>query len=137
MKNLPCWLLPASLKDLNKLYIRGGKLCDLGQLQERHGENWNVEILRLKYLSELDIDWSKLRILFPKLIYLHQVECPKLTNFKGDKSGVWMNKEAIDTRLWLQKFFRSDGNSLSSLLGYGPNLAQDGSDTCPVDRKQP
>ncbi|XP_058205588.1 uncharacterized protein LOC131319378 [Rhododendron vialii] len=127
MKSLPHWLWPANLKELKKLYIRGGNLCDLGQLQERPGEKWKVEILRLKYLSELEIEWNQLRSLFPELIYLHQLKCPKLTSFQIDKSGVWMDEKAIDTRFWLQKFFKTDGVSLSSLVGYGPNLAQDDS----------
>ncbi|KAH7855748.1 hypothetical protein Vadar_028405 [Vaccinium darrowii] len=145
MKSLPCWLCPPNLKQLRKLYIRGGNLRDLWQLRENQGEHWNVEILRLKYLDALEIDWSKLMILFPKLIYLHKKKCFKL-NFQGDErsvwsewkgkeSSVWMHKKAVDTRLWLQqKFFRSDVNSinLSSLLGYSQNIAQHNL-THPVD----
>ncbi|KAH7855197.1 hypothetical protein Vadar_022292 [Vaccinium darrowii] len=137
MKSLPRWLRPSDLKELRKLYIRGGNLSDLGQLRENQGEHWNVEILRLKYLDALDINWSKLMQLFPKLIYLLQKQCAKL-NFKGDErsgwsewkgeeSSAWMHKKAIETRLWLQQqFFRSDVNSinLSSLLGYQQKIAQ-------------
>ncbi|KAH7854085.1 hypothetical protein Vadar_009939 [Vaccinium darrowii] len=145
MMSLPSWLCPSNLKELRKLYIRGGNLRDLGQLRENQGEHWNVEILRLKHLDALEIDWSKMMILFPKLIYMQKKKCSKL-NFQGDErsvwsewkgkeSSVWMHKKAIDTRLWLQqKFFRSDVNSinLSSLLGYNQNIAQHNS-THPVD----
>ncbi|KAI8562249.1 hypothetical protein RHMOL_Rhmol03G0020200 [Rhododendron molle] len=95
--SLTTWLRPEEMKGLKKLYIRGGQLCDLGQSGNHQGEHWNVEILRLKYLEELEIDWREQRILFPKLIYLHQVECPKLTNFCCDQRGVWMDDKAIDT----------------------------------------
>ncbi|KAI8562265.1 hypothetical protein RHMOL_Rhmol03G0021600 [Rhododendron molle] len=90
------WLCPYEIWGLKKLYISGGQLCDLGEILEdvEQQYKYNVEILRLKYLSKLKIDWSELRILFPKLIYLHQEECPKLTNFPCDERGVWMNMKA-------------------------------------------
>ncbi|KAH7837171.1 hypothetical protein Vadar_010511 [Vaccinium darrowii] len=72
----PNWLSPANLYQLNKLYIRGGQLCNLGQFNQ-----WTVQILYLKYLSELEMNWEELRTLFPKLVYLVHEECPKLTNF--------------------------------------------------------
>ncbi|PSR86325.1 Disease resistance RPP13-like protein [Actinidia chinensis var. chinensis] len=55
--SLPSWLRPANLKELNKLYIRGGRLCDLGQFQILNdGDQWAVEILRLTYLEGEWID---------------------------------------------------------------------------------
>ncbi|KAI8562267.1 hypothetical protein RHMOL_Rhmol03G0021800 [Rhododendron molle] len=138
-----------ALKELNKLYIRGGQLCDLGQSQEQQGElwieeimlimglKWNVEILCLNYLSKLKIDWSELRRLFPKLIYLHQEECPKLTNSQCNERGVWMNMEAIDSNMQLQKYLKTSGMiSSSSMSGSDLTLAQDDSKICPVDEKQ-
>ncbi|KAH7859595.1 hypothetical protein Vadar_003047 [Vaccinium darrowii] len=114
--SLPNCLMPGKLTELKKLYIRGGQLCDLGQIQKHQGEQWTVEILRLKYLSKLEIDWGELRILFPKLVYLHQVECPKFTNFRCDERGVWMNNNAIDTHVMLQKYLKTSGIiSLSSI----------------------
>ncbi|KAI8562259.1 hypothetical protein RHMOL_Rhmol03G0021000 [Rhododendron molle] len=130
-------LRPEEIKGLNKLYIRGGQLCDLGQSRKHQGEQWNVEILRLKYLSKLKIDWSELRRLFPELIYLHQEECPKLTNSPCNERGVWMNMEAIDSNMQLQKYFKTSGMiSSSSMSGSDPTLAQDDSKICPVDEKQ-
>lgn len=99
----PGWLTPSSLKSLKKLYIRGGKFSDLGQYQylyqkgpnEPPKNKWNVEILRLKYLSEIKTDWRELQDLFPNLIYLEKVNCPKLSFFPSDGYGVWINKEKL------------------------------------------
>lgn len=99
----PGWLEPSSLKSLKKLYVRGGKFSDLGQYQylDQKGPNepaknkWNVEILRLKYLSEIKVDWRELQDLFPNLIYLEKVNCPKLSFFPSDGYGVWINEEKL------------------------------------------
>ncbi|CAL5411123.1 unnamed protein product [Camellia sinensis] len=80
------WLLFAKLKNLKKLYIRGGLLCFLGPMVAT-----TVEILRLKYLSEFEMNWREFRRLFPNLIYLEKVECPRLNNFPCDENGLWMN----------------------------------------------
>ncbi|KAI8562270.1 hypothetical protein RHMOL_Rhmol03G0022100 [Rhododendron molle] len=134
-EGLSDWLRPAGIKGLKKLYIRGGQLYDLGQSRKHQGEHWNVEILRLKYMSKLEIDWSELRILFPKLIYLHQVECPKLTNFPCDKSGVWMDKNAIYIQEQLQKYSRTRAIGSSSMVESGPTLEEDYCNICPVHEK--
>ncbi|CAK9176779.1 unnamed protein product [Ilex paraguariensis] len=103
-KVTPGWLNPANLKGLKKLYIRGGKFYDLGQFQDLDDswdadclvkDTWKVEQLRLKYLSELEMDWRELRELFPNLIYLEKVKCPKLSFFPCNESGVWMNKTML------------------------------------------
>ncbi|GFY95284.1 hypothetical protein Acr_10g0006690 [Actinidia rufa] len=87
----------ANMKALKTLYMRGGKLCDLGEFQVFNDEDgWTVEILHLKYLNELEIDWRGPRLLFPKLIFLRKVDCNKLTNFPCDENGVWIDKVAID-----------------------------------------
>ncbi|THG12667.1 disease resistance RPP13-like protein 4 [Camellia sinensis] len=65
------WLLFADLKNLKKLYIRGGLFCPVHQIVAT-----TVEILRLKYLNEFKMCWRDFRILFPNLIYLEKVECP-------------------------------------------------------------
>lgn len=95
----PEWLMPSILKSLKKLYIRGGKFSDLGQYQyldcesgEQNKETWKVQVLRLKYLSELELDWRELQELFPDLVYLEKVSCPKLSFFPCDGYGVWINK---------------------------------------------
>ncbi|KAK9068904.1 hypothetical protein SSX86_013020 [Deinandra increscens subsp. villosa] len=95
----PEWLKPGNLKGLKKLYIRGGGFSDLGQYQDdfqwdEHSpvlpiETWDVEVLRLKYLEELDMEWGELQSLFPKLISLEKVKCPRLTLFPCNEHGVW------------------------------------------------
>ncbi|KAH7859736.1 hypothetical protein Vadar_004836 [Vaccinium darrowii] len=121
--SLPNCLMPRKLTELKKIYIKGGQLCDLGQIQKRQGEQWTVEILRLKYLSKLEIDWGELRILFPKLVYLDQEKCPKFTNFPCDERGVWMDNNAIDTHVQLQKYLRNSG--IISLSSIKPTLYRD------------
>ncbi|CAL5412116.1 unnamed protein product [Camellia sinensis] len=93
----PSWLKACKLNSLKKLYIRGGKFSDLGQFKELDDEElekdkWKVEELRLKYLTDLEMNWRELQELFPNLTYLEKVNCPKLTFFPCDESGVWMNK---------------------------------------------
>ncbi|XP_062004488.1 uncharacterized protein LOC133721775 [Rosa rugosa] len=84
----PTWLTPGMLKKLEKLYIRGGQLQSLGQVQE--SDKWTVEILRLKFLSELKMDWNDLQSAFPKLNYVEKFRCPKTTFFPCDETGVWL-----------------------------------------------
>ncbi|GMP74954.1 hypothetical protein CsSME_00032196 [Camellia sinensis var. sinensis] len=79
-------LMFENLKNLKKLYIIGGPLRYLGP-----SEGTTVEILRFKYLSEFEMQWSDLRIFLPNLIYVEKVECPWLTSFPCDKNGVWMS----------------------------------------------
>ncbi|XP_028068907.1 disease resistance RPP13-like protein 4 [Camellia sinensis] len=69
----PIWLRACNLKNLKKLYIRGGQLSDLGQkLDDKKAEKdkWEVEVLCLKYLDDLEMGWSDLQELFPKLKFL-------------------------------------------------------------------
>lgn len=93
----PNWLMDDKLNKLKKLYLRGGTLCDLGQYGQygvQAKKRWTVEILRLKFLNNLEMDWRELLEIFPKLIYLEKVRCPKLTLFPCDEHGVWMKKPA-------------------------------------------
>ncbi|XP_057956164.1 disease resistance RPP13-like protein 4 [Malania oleifera] len=72
-QRMPDWLRPSGgLEKLNKLYIRGGDLEDLGW---KEGTKWNVKILRLKYLKKLNVDVPRLRENFPELIYLEKIQC--------------------------------------------------------------
>ncbi|XP_031375251.1 disease resistance RPP13-like protein 4 isoform X2 [Punica granatum] len=86
----PDWLKPGNMKSLIKLYIRGGKLHDFGETQ--NDDSWSVEILRLKFLDELEMNWDDVQALFPKLIYLEKFECKNLTTFLGDLNGVWVKR---------------------------------------------
>lgn len=97
------WLTSSNLKGLKNLYIRGGKLSDLGHqdFEKSIGDalpvkgKRKIEMLRLKYLSELEMDWREMQELFPDLLYLEKVNFPKLTFFPCDESGVWMNETKL------------------------------------------
>ncbi|KAM7530134.1 hypothetical protein LguiB_033544 [Lonicera macranthoides] len=90
----PKWLNRSNLKNLEKLYIRGGKLRYLRiKNEEEIDDKWKVETLRLKYLNDLEMDWKELLKLFPEVMYLEKVQCPKLTLFPCDQFGVWMKKK--------------------------------------------
>ncbi|XP_071718331.1 uncharacterized protein [Rutidosis leptorrhynchoides] len=103
----PNWLTPGSLKGLKKLYIRGGQFSDLGQYQDTlelddsrvpPKERWNnIEVLRLKYLDELKMEWRELQELFPNMTSLEKVKCPWLTLFPCDSRGLWSNKPSTTT----------------------------------------
>lgn len=90
----PEWLSPLRLKNLQKLYIRGGRLSALGQAQGGN-HKWNVKILRLKFLKELKMDWRALTDAFPHLMYLEKFKCPQLSFFPCDGTGVWLDREKL------------------------------------------
>ncbi|XP_075640256.1 disease resistance RPP13-like protein 4 [Castanea sativa] len=86
------WLTPNSLPHLKKLYIRGGNLATLEDLDKK---NWlEVKTLRLKYLGDLKMTWIKMQESFPKLKYLEKVKCPGITLCPCDEHGVWMTDES-------------------------------------------
>ncbi|KAL1821116.1 hypothetical protein ACET3Z_015985 [Daucus carota] len=94
----PDWLHPTKLKNLEKLYIRGGQLSDLGgNTREWNGKviPWEVKILRLKYITGLAMHWKEVDKLFPQLIFLEKVDCPQLTFFPCDEAGVWIKKDKV------------------------------------------
>ncbi|KAJ6349504.1 hypothetical protein OIU77_006978 [Salix suchowensis] len=72
--NLPKELKPSTLHKLKKLYIRGGKLTRLDD--GGTDQQWNVEILRLKYLNDFKLNWEQLLAKFPRLGFL-DVKCDK------------------------------------------------------------
>ncbi|KAI5660747.1 hypothetical protein M9H77_20070 [Catharanthus roseus] len=68
------WLQASSLKNLKKLYIRGGKL------EELSSDEWkSVEILRLKYLKNFEVDAFDVKKVFPNSVY-EVLECKKSGN---------------------------------------------------------
>ncbi|KAL4628753.1 hypothetical protein ACB092_05G262100 [Castanea dentata] len=93
---MPDWLSLLNLKNLKKLYIRGGELSDLRPMEDQEDHSWAVKCLRLKSLSKLEMEWPKLRQLFPKLNYVEKVDCPQLSSFPCDDNGegIW---NAADT----------------------------------------
>lgn len=90
-KETPQWLLSPDLKKLERLYIRGGKLVSFGE----HMSSQTVQVLRLRFLKDLSVEWKTLHEKFPSLKYLEVYECSKLEeNFKEflDVDGVWKKK---------------------------------------------
>lgn len=87
----PYWLMN-KLTSLKKLSLIGGKISDLGKISNSRQGDWKVDTLRLKFLSDLEMNWKELQVLFPHLIYLEKVKCPKLTLFPCDVNGVWTNR---------------------------------------------
>ncbi|KAL3643373.1 hypothetical protein CASFOL_014188 [Castilleja foliolosa] len=95
----PHWLKVENLNglsELKRLYIRAGKFSDLGQYQESDSwdwpvkkDVWKVEVLRLRYLPEIEMEWRQVQELFPELVYLEQVGCPRLSLVPCDANGVW------------------------------------------------
>ncbi|KAE8690221.1 hypothetical protein F3Y22_tig00110904pilonHSYRG00013 [Hibiscus syriacus] len=81
----PQWLVPETLECLERLYIRGGALTSLGQIDKK----WKVKILRLKYLASIKMNWKELQIQFPKLEYLEKVNCHQIAFCPCDSSGLW------------------------------------------------
>ncbi|EMS52026.1 Disease resistance RPP13-like protein 4 [Triticum urartu] len=50
-ENIPVWLSPSRLLRLRRLYFTGGMLSTFGE--KSMSEQWNIEILRLKFLNDL------------------------------------------------------------------------------------
>ncbi|KAL1812434.1 hypothetical protein ACET3Z_022499 [Daucus carota] len=100
MRTAPHWLNPVKLKKLEKLYITASELCDLcGNIGGWNGpvNPWGVKVLRLKYMTCLAMQWKEVLKLFPELIYLENVNCPKLSFFPCDEAGVWINKKKVQS----------------------------------------
>lgn len=142
-EDTPNWLMVSNLKELKRLYIRGGKFRDLGQYQgigfgETKVERWTkVERLRLKYLRGIGMEWRELQELFPNLEYLEKVRCPNLTLFPCDANGVWNKKD--DTRLPAQdprEKDTSDGRAepAKEEAAAGPEPKEDGQKSQPQRR---
>ncbi|KAF5193889.1 Disease resistance rpp13-like protein [Thalictrum thalictroides] len=86
-KGTPLWLNPGLLQSLKRLYIRGGMLCSLGN---NANGTWKVNVLRLKFLKDLEMEWLQLHESFPDLEYLETKKCDKLDSFQCDEEGIWL-----------------------------------------------
>lgn len=87
-EEVPSWLAPSDVQRLKQLLIKGGRL-------RRSGDAWRqgtskIEMLRLNYLHELELDEKDLQTYFPKLIRLAKAECPnlKLSRFREDDGNI-------------------------------------------------
>lgn len=88
-EKMPGWFSPNKLLRLKRLYFTGGMLNTFGD--RSMSEAWSVEVLRLKFLNDLTVQWTQLREIFPKLTFLEVFRCTQLESFPCDKDGVWMN----------------------------------------------
>ncbi|XP_052135408.1 disease resistance RPP13-like protein 4 isoform X2 [Oryza glaberrima] len=95
-RKMPSWLSPSKLLGLKKLYFTGGMLNTFGD--GSMPEMWKVEILRLKFLNDLEVEWTQLHETFPNLTFLQVFRCSKLESFPCDKDGVWMNCDKQEVR---------------------------------------
>ncbi|KAF3338235.1 hypothetical protein FCM35_KLT17072 [Carex littledalei] len=96
-------LNPTELKNLKRLYIRGGKLIKIP-----YNDKWKVEILRLRFLQNLKTDWVELMGSFENLKYVEYVtkipnrtgelpqEYPEPENFPENVDG-WIIQKPITT----------------------------------------
>uniref|UniRef100_A0ACD5UZY6 Uncharacterized protein n=2 Tax=Avena sativa TaxID=4498 RepID=A0ACD5UZY6_AVESA len=80
----PCWVSPRDLKDLKKLYIRGGIISGLGE-----DKCWEVTVLRLRFLNHLNYSWTALQDSFKKLHVLEVHECENLETWPDCQKGLW------------------------------------------------
>lgn len=76
-----------NLTHLKKLYLRDGGLRDLKKYR------WKaVRTLRLKFLSEMKMNWEQLQESFPELSLLEKVDCARVTFCPYDENGVWQKR---------------------------------------------
>jgi Leucine-rich repeat (LRR) protein len=80
----PCWVNPQDLKNLKKLYIRGGIISGLGE-----DKFWEVTVLRLRFLNHLNYAWTALQDTFKKLHILEVHECENLETWPDCQKGLW------------------------------------------------
>ncbi|XP_010519145.1 PREDICTED: disease resistance RPP13-like protein 4 [Tarenaya hassleriana] len=87
---LPEWLQPRNLITLKKLYIKGGtELSGLGELPTVP-THCGVEVLRLKFLPKLQVEWRDLKgLYFPKMELLEKYQCPRVALCPCDGKGIW------------------------------------------------
>ncbi|PQQ21244.1 disease resistance RPP13-like protein 4 isoform X3 [Prunus yedoensis var. nudiflora] len=94
LKEVPPWLNPRQLTNIKKLYIRGGELCSLDHAGDETVTEckWRVEILRLKYMSNMKIELPKVEDQFPHLLYLEKVKCHEKDIFWSKSHGQKLSK---------------------------------------------
>ncbi|ESQ39675.1 hypothetical protein EUTSA_v10000788mg [Eutrema salsugineum] len=87
--DLPTWLRPNQLQNLEKLYIKGGtELTGFGELPA--GPSCRVKVLRLKFLPKLKVEWRDLsKKYFPNLEFLEKYQCPNVSFCPCDGIGIW------------------------------------------------
>ncbi|KAJ3678637.1 hypothetical protein LUZ60_002440 [Juncus effusus] len=101
--NAPDWLNPEELKNLKRLYIRGGKLAELRC--SKTDSAWEVKTLRLRFLKNLkEMKRTKLKNLFPSMEFFEWEERDEF----GKLKGITVNEQKMD------KFYEAKDEYLSS-----------------------
>ncbi|KAJ1285805.1 hypothetical protein BS78_03G305500 [Paspalum vaginatum] len=95
-EKIPDWLSPSKLFRLKRLYFTGGMLNTFGD--KSMSEVWNIEVLRLKFLNDLSVQWAQVHAIFPKLTSLEVFRCRKLQFLPCDKDGVWMKDDTQEAK---------------------------------------
>ncbi|XP_058089200.1 disease resistance RPP13-like protein 4 isoform X5 [Magnolia sinica] len=81
-ESTPAWLSPISLPNLQFLFIGGGRIKKMGpRFWDSENGVWKVEVLVLKYLKEMEEEWTRMRRAMPSLRLVKVQNCPKLRSF--------------------------------------------------------
>ncbi|XP_057797088.1 uncharacterized protein LOC131013095 [Salvia miltiorrhiza] len=102
-KLIIAWRVSGGLREMGKVdkwpnFLRSSESWISGASRSIDDENdekkWTyVEMVRLKYLGKMEMEWRQLQGLFPRFKYLEKVSCPYLTLFPCDAKGVWINPQ--------------------------------------------
>ncbi|CAL9241775.1 unnamed protein product [Arabidopsis halleri] len=94
---LPEWLEPNNLRNVEKLYIKGGtELTGFGKSLPIEETHCKVTVLRLKFLPKLKVEWRDLsKRYFPKLKFLEKYQCPQVSLCPCDGIGIWRKPEEM------------------------------------------
>ncbi|KAG7532591.1 hypothetical protein ISN45_Aa08g002640 [Arabidopsis thaliana x Arabidopsis arenosa] len=94
-KLLPEWLEPDNLRNVEKLYIKGGTdLTGFGKSLPIVETKCKVTVLRLKFLPKLKVEWRDLsKRYFPELKFLEKYQCPQVSLCPCDGIGIWRKPE--------------------------------------------
>ncbi|KHN35906.1 disease resistance RPP13-like protein 4 [Glycine soja] len=85
-ESIPSWLEPSNLpKSLKELNLTGGKLESMDHGKLDHSDSCKLEIVRLKYLKDLNVDPEKLQALFPSLRYVEVKDVQNLQHLEWIK----------------------------------------------------
>ncbi|XP_058095975.1 disease resistance RPP13-like protein 4 isoform X1 [Magnolia sinica] len=81
-ESTPAWLSPISLPNLQFLEIGWGRIKKMGpRFWDSENGVWKVEVLVLKYLKEMEEEWTRMRRAMPSLRLVKVRKCPKLKSF--------------------------------------------------------
>ncbi|CAN6909721.1 unnamed protein product [Brassica oleracea] len=95
-RDLPEWLEPKKLVNLEKLYIKGGtELTGFRKFEPEETKECKVKVLRLKFLPRFKVEWRELGELFPKLEFLDKYQSPQVSFCPCDGIGIWRKKTQV------------------------------------------